>query len=216
LIVDTDGELRSNLAAHLRRTGFDSLEAASGQEAIMLARSERPAVVVVDLRLPDVNGYEICRELRDEFADELAIVLVSADRTEPLDRSAGLLVGADDYVAKPFDASELLARVRQLARRTGARSRPIERTSNNLNLTDRELEVLRLLADGRKPREIAAVLVISEKTVSSHIQRVLGKLGVNSRTQAVALAYRAGLIQVGLESAPADVRRNARKLVASA
>ena len=212
LIVDTDVELRSRLSDLFGGAGFESIEAASGQDAVALARRERPWLVLLDLRLPDISGYEVCRELRDEFGDELAIVFFSADRTEPMDRSAGLLVGADDYVVKPFDAGELLARVRRLSRRAPTRHAAPAELRQESSLTPRELEVLTLLANGRPPREIATSLVISEKTVSSHLQRVLAKLGVNSRTQAVAVAYRDGLIDAsspdeGVPSFPSPRRR---------
>ena len=68
----------------------------SVRDAVALARRERPWLVVLDVRLPDISGYEVCRQLRDEFGNELGIVFVSADRTEPMDHAAGLLVGADD------------------------------------------------------------------------------------------------------------------------
>ena len=208
LIVDTDEELRSRLADLFEGAGLDSIQAETGQDAVALARRERPLVVLLDLRLPDISGYEVCRTLRDEFGEELAIVFLSADRVEPMDRSAGLLVGADDYVVKPFDAGELLARVRRLTGRASARRRPqpVELAAES-NLTPREREVLTLLAHGRKPREIAAFLVISEKTVSSHLQRVLSKLCVNSRTEAVAAAYRTGIIWNGDDASFEDAVR---------
>jgi DNA-binding NarL/FixJ family response regulator len=203
LIADIDADVRRQLADLLGSAGFDSIQATSGFGAIELARDEQPWLTLVDLRLPDISGYEVCSELREEFGNDLGIVLLSADRTEPMDRSAGLLVGADEYLVKPLDASELLARIRRLSKRV-VRTVPaheVARLELPANLTPRELEVLTLLAAGAKPREIAATLVISEKTVSSHLQRVLAKLGVSSRTQAVALAYSRGLVRLPVERA---------------
>lgn len=117
------------------------------------------------------------------------MIFLSGERTESFDRVAGLLVGADDYLVKPFDPDELAARVRAVLRRAQP-SVPAPLQS----LTRRELEVLRLLADGLDQRQIAAELVISAKTVGTHIERILGKLGVHSRAQAVALAYRDELL----------------------
>src|SRR5262249_52795837 len=119
LVVDEDDVSRDLVVELLRRAGFSCEIAERGDEALMAARSDLPWLVICDIPLPDITGYELCRELRDEFGEELAIVFLSADRTEPLDRVAGLLVGADDYIAKPFDSSELLARVRRLAQRLG-------------------------------------------------------------------------------------------------
>src|SRR6266511_2711756 len=146
--------------------------------------------------LPDNNGFEICRTLRDEFGDDLPIIFVSGERVAPADRAVGLLVGGDDYLVKPVDPDEFLARVR----RAVARSRrepavPSTTTSRSLDLTKRELEVLELLAQGQTQAQIASALVISPKTVASHVQRILAKLGVHSRAQAVALAYQSGAIR---------------------
>ena len=81
-----------------------------GEEALAAAVVERPAAVVLEVDLPDVDGFEVCRELRDRFGDRLPIVLVSGTRVSSHDRVAGLLIGADDYLVKPVDADELLVR----------------------------------------------------------------------------------------------------------
>jgi DNA-binding NarL/FixJ family response regulator len=194
LIVDDDPGFRALVSSLLGRAALAAEEAVDGEEAIALARRQRPALVVLDVSLPDLSGFEVCRQLRDEFGEELPIMFVSGERIEPLDRAVGILVGGDDYVIKPFDADEFLARVRRfLKRSTRARADGVP-TVAELGLTKRELEVLRLLAAGRRPGEIAAELVISGKTVASHIQRVLGKLDVHSQAQAVARAYELGLM----------------------
>src|SRR5262249_31647709 len=136
----------------------------------------------------------------DEFGEELPIILVSEERVDPLDRAVGLLIGADDYLVKPVDADEFLARVRRLVTRLRPRRNGSGALASEFGLTKRELEVLHLLAEGSRPSEIATRLVISEKTVASHIQRTLVKLGVHSRAQAVALAYQEGLISGDLGS----------------
>jgi DNA-binding NarL/FixJ family response regulator len=147
--------------------------------------------VLLEVNLPEASGYEVCHELRQKHGDGLPIVFVSGDRTTSADRVAGLLVGADDYLPKPTDPDELVARVRRLVARAAAP--PETPRSGPAELTRRELEVLRLLADGLDQDAIAEQLVISGATVATHIQRVLKKLGVHSRAQAVALAYQEGL-----------------------
>ena len=188
LVVDDDGVCRELISTLLGRAGFSTVDAADGEEAMAAARRHLPKLVLLDVRLPDLSGYEICRQLRDEFRDDVAIIFVSGDRVDALDRTAGLLVGADDYVVKPFSADELLARVRvRLPSRAAVPPLPSD-------LTKREREVLGLLAEGLSQKEIAGRLVISSKTVAAHVQHILGKLEVHSRAQAVAQAYRRGLL----------------------
>jgi DNA-binding NarL/FixJ family response regulator len=188
LVVDDDAAQRELISTVLGQAGFTTVDAASGEEAMAAARRHQPRLVVLDVRMPDLSGYEVCRRLRDEFGATVSIVFLSGERTEGFDRAAGLLVGADDYLVKPFSPDELLARVR-VRLPAAPESPPLPS-----DLTKRELEVLRLLAEGLAQKEIAASLVISSKTVSAHIQHILGKLGVHSRTQAVAHAYRRGLL----------------------
>jgi DNA-binding response OmpR family regulator len=184
LVVDDDVSLLALLSDVLEGAGFAVTAVTSGEDALREARTRRPAAVILDVHLPGLSGYEICRELRETYGDALPILFISGERTESYDRVAGLLLGADDYLVKPFAPDELIARVRCLMRRA-APSMP-ERIGR---LTAREREVLGLLAQGLDQRQIAAKLVISPKTVGSHIERILGKLGVHSRAQAVAFAH---------------------------
>jgi two-component system, NarL family, nitrate/nitrite response regulator NarL len=191
VVADADSGFREQVSALLGDAGYEASEAATGPEALEAARRLRPRLVVLDVGLPEICSYEVCRKLRDEFGAGLAVMFVSAERTEPSDRIAGLLLGADDYLAKPVAFDELLARVRALLRR----SSPMIATASAL--TTRELEILRLLADGLTGGDIARHLFISRKTVGTHIEHILRKLGVHSRTEAVALAYRDGLVGAG-------------------
>jgi DNA-binding NarL/FixJ family response regulator len=192
LVVDDDKGFRSYLSSVLERAGYPTVEATTGQEAVDVAQRERPALVLVDVKLPGISGYEVCRQLKETFGADLPVFLISGERTEAFDRAAGLLIGADDYLAKPFDPDELLARVRRYA----TPAEPLaERTTTAPALTNREREVLGLLARGLNQAGIARDLSISEKTVATHIQHILEKLGVHSRAQAVALAHHDGLIE---------------------
>jgi DNA-binding NarL/FixJ family response regulator len=132
----------------------------------------------------------VCRQLKAEFGDRIAVVFVSGDRVEPRDRIAGLYLGGDDYVTKPFDPGELLARVRRLLPHLAEEAEP---PPTLLTLTPREREVLALLAGGMPQAAIAVELMISPKTVANHIQNFLRKLGAHSRAEAVALSFRHGL-----------------------
>lgn len=160
-----------------------------GTDVLEAATAELPAAVVLEVELPGLDGYEVCRELRERFGHALPIIFTSDERTDALDRAAGLLLGADDYVAKPVDPAELIARIRRLVERPLANGHSGS-TNRLAALTGREREVLELLGEGYRQDEIAKRLVISPKTVATHIQRILGKLDVRSRAQAVALVLR--------------------------
>jgi DNA-binding NarL/FixJ family response regulator len=190
LIVTVDNDVRTSARRLFTRAGFATSDATTGEAALSSALRRRPSLVVLDLELPDMTGYEVCYELRERAGEDLPIIFVSGERTESSDRVAGLLIGADDYLAKPFEPGELLARARRLLARA-----PILPPSMDSPLTGREVEVLQLLAEGAGQEAIAKELFISPKTVATHIQRILTKLGVHSRTEAVALAYRDGLIR---------------------
>ncbi len=201
LLVDNDRLFRAFVRDLLERAGFDVVEADDGEAALDAASRRKPELVLLDVCLPRSSGYEVCRKLRDRFGDALGIIFVSGERIDSIDRVSGLLLGADDYVVKPFDPDELLARVRTVVRRV---SKPRKSSNGNGNgnghatgsraadveLTPREVEVLGLLAEGLTQTQIARHLVISPRTVGTHIQNLLGKLDVHSRAQAVALAHR--------------------------
>lgn len=187
LVVDDDELFVDSVCTLLDAAGYRSVAAATGEEALRIAREQAPLVVLLDIQLPKLNGYEVCRALREEFGRALAVAFVSGTRTEAVDVSSGLHVGADDYLVKPCDPSELVARVAALMRRVQPNG------ANHRNLTSREVEVLRLLSDGLEQKAIAGRLSISPKTVAIHIEHILGKLHVHSRAQAVAVAYREDL-----------------------
>jgi two-component system, LuxR family, response regulator FixJ len=189
-VVDDDEGFRSYVAELLEHAGYRTEQLDNGSLVLAAATADQPAVVVLDVQLPGLNGYEVCRELRDRFGEDVRVLFVSGERMDALDRSAGLLLGADDYMVKPVDAGELIARVRRLVAPPTPVADPGAPDAKLDSLTKREHEVLDLLAEGRQQDEIARELVISPKTVATHIQRILGKLEVRSRAQAVAVALR--------------------------
>jgi len=116
LVVEDEDSISSFVAAYLRKDGFDVLATASGREALRLVRSTQPSLVVLDLMLPDLDGMEVCRRIRE--SGDLPILMLTA-RDDDLDKIAGLDAGADDYLTKPFNPRELVARVRAILRRSG-------------------------------------------------------------------------------------------------
>jgi DNA-binding NarL/FixJ family response regulator len=199
LVVDDDPVICDLVESTLTEQGYFTRRASDAREALYLIQREIPDVILLDVHLPDISGYQLCRRLRDDYGDSIGIILISGERKESFDRVAGLLLGADDYLLKPFVLDELLARVQRLARR----SRPIARTVV-AGLTRRELEILRLLACGMDHIDIARDLVITTKTVEKHIEHILLKLGVHSRAQAIALALQEG---EAAAAPPAEITR---------
>jgi DNA-binding NarL/FixJ family response regulator len=193
VVGDADGESRALITDLLAQVGLEVLEARTGPESLEHARRARPAAVLLDVALPEISGYQVCHILREEYGPDLPIVLLSGDRTEPHDKVAGLLIGADDYVTKPFAPSELLARLGARLRASAPR-RADPRADAIATLTPAELRVLRLLAGGKDDKEIAFELSIAPKTVAMHIHNAMKKLDVHTRTQAVVLAHQLGLV----------------------
>jgi DNA-binding NarL/FixJ family response regulator len=190
LVVDDNDDFRLFVSELLESVGYATTELASGAAVLSTVDRERPAAVLLDVRLPGLNGYEVCRELRNRYGSSIAIVFISGERTEAFDRAGGLFIGADDYLTKPVDPGELIARVTRLVGRPRSNG-DAPRSNGKLEaLTQRENEVLDLLAEGLRQEEIADRLVISPKTVATHIQRILSKLEVRSRAQAVSIALR--------------------------
>jgi DNA-binding NarL/FixJ family response regulator len=193
LIADVEESSRTLLAGVLRNAGYEPLEAEGGDEALELARTVAPAAAILEIPLPALSGYELCTALKVEFGPDLPVIFLTGSRTESYDRVAGLLLGADDYVTKPYVAGELLVRLRNLLhRRTDPdASRFVRR------LTKREHEVLALMAEGLQHQEIGRRLFISPKTVGTHVEHILRKLEARGRAQAVAIAYRHRILTPG-------------------
>jgi DNA-binding NarL/FixJ family response regulator len=178
------------LASALAKVGFRALQAETGEQALALVLTNAPEAVILEIPLGNLSGYEVCHSLRAELGPKLPILFLSGAHAEPYDRVAGLLLGADDYLVKPYADGEIIARLTNLYRRAGAR-----RLGEARRLTKRELEVLDLLGEGLRHYDIARQLFISPKTVATHVEHILRKLGVRSRAEAIAVAYREEILQ---------------------
>jgi DNA-binding response OmpR family regulator len=163
LIVDPDSRLRAEIGAACRQDGFDVVEAATGQEALARAVEMRPTAILLEVSLPDMSGFDVCRELR-RLGDDVPIILISA-RAEEIDVVVGLEIGADDYVTKPVRLRELTARIAANLRRARVDGHELQRTrlefkdlvidlnerrvvrqGDEIALTHTEFELLSLLA----------------------------------------------------------------------
>ena len=121
LVIEDEDAISSFVAAYLWKDGFEVLATASGREALGFVKSMQPSLVILDLMLPDLDGMEVCRRIRE--TGDLPILMLTA-RDDDLDKIAGLDAGADDYLTKPFNPRELVARVRAILRRRGGSERP--------------------------------------------------------------------------------------------
>ena len=186
-------------------------EAADGRAGVELCRRHRPDVVLMDIRMPELDGIEATRLIRDDpGSDARVLILTTFDLDEYVYEA--LRAGASGFLLKDTPPDDLIAAVRVLAdgdallapsitRRLieefangGGSLRPV---SGLDDLTEREVEVLRLMARGLSNVEIAAELFLGETTVKTHVSRVLTKLGVRDRVQAVVAAYESGLVRPG-------------------
>jgi two-component system phosphate regulon response regulator PhoB len=204
LVVDDEPDITALVAYHMAKAGFRVSTAANGSDALKAAREERPDIVILDLMLPGISGYDILAELRKhEETREVGVILLTAKRDEP-DRIRGLSLGADDYLTKPFSPQELSLRVTGLLRRLGspavtagstlsAGSLVIDRSAHRatvhgqeLSLTATEYKLLLTLVERRgrvqsRPQLLEIVWEaqpdIQTRTVDMHVQRLRTKLG---------------------------------------
>ena len=185
-------------------------EAGDGAEAVELARALRPEVGLMDVRMPELDGIEATRRLLADPDPPRVLVLTTFDLDEYVYEA--LRAGASGFLLKDAPEQQLLAAIRvaadggalfspgvtrRLIERFAAAA-PVEPPPELDELTARELEVLRLLARGRSNAEIAKELFVSEHTIKTHVARVLGKLDLRDRTQAVVLAYETGIVRPGV------------------
>jgi two-component system, NarL family, response regulator LiaR len=202
LIVDDHSVVRQGLRMFL---GLDPElevigEAENGAEAIVKARELKPDVVLMDLLMPVMDGITATTAIRREMPDVEVLALTSV--LEDASVVGAVRAGAIGYMLKDTQADELCRAIKaaaggqvQLSPKAAARlMREVRAPDSPESLTDRETEVLRLLAQGQSNKEIAHTLSIGEKTVKTHVSNVLGKLGVQSRTQAALYAVRIGLV----------------------
>jgi DNA-binding NarL/FixJ family response regulator len=173
-------------------------EASSGEQARSLFRTHRPDVTLMDLRLPGMSGMETVKAIRDEFPDARIVIISTYVCDEEI--YGALQAGAMAYLVKSVQREEMVRAIRKAA--TGQRHIPAEvaarladRVSGS-HLSTRELEVLRLLVVGRRNRDIAGVLDITEGTVKLHVSSILSKLGAVDRTEAVTRALQRGIVQL--------------------
>ncbi|MDF5708333.1 MAG: response regulator transcription factor [Nostoc sp. S4] len=200
LIVDDHAIVRKGLATIINRDPEMSAiaQAENGQQAIDAFREYQPDVTLMDLRMPKMGGVEAIMAICAEFKQARIAVLTTYDSDEDIYR--GLQAGAIGYLLKDAKPGELLNAIRAI--HNGQKYIPPEvgakllQRMSNPELSERELEVLRLMAQGMGNQEIGTALSIGESTVKSHVNRILSKLGVSDRTQAVITAVKRGIVSL--------------------
>jgi two-component system, NarL family, response regulator LiaR len=203
LLADDHPVLRDGLQAILDTDAeFEVVaQAGSGAEAVRLAEARQPDVILMDLEMPDLDGVEAIRRIRAARPDARILVFTAFDTDERI--LGALQAGAQGYLLKGAPREELFRAIR-VVHGGGSLLHPVvaSKVLRHMSgpapesLTERELEVLRLLARGLQNKEIAATLHISERTAKFHVSSILGKLGAGNRTEAVRLAAQQGLIQL--------------------
>jgi len=216
LIVDDDPQIRDILRIALAQAGFAVAEAADGAAALAGAARLPPELIILDVGLPEMDGFEVCRALRRSSA--VPILFLTA-RDDEIDRVVGLELGADDYVVKPFSPRELVARVRAILKRSGPEmavagmlrrgvlaldpERHVCRVNEAaINLTSREMEVLRRLMARpdhvvSRPQLVDAVygrnIHVSDRTLDSHLRNLRAKLAAAGCPDAIDTVHGVGI-----------------------
>jgi len=198
LSIDGHPVVREGIGAILKSQVDMSLvsAAATGKEGIQAYRVARPDVALLDLQLPDLSGIEVLIGIRSEFPNARIIILATFPRDVEIRRA--LKAGACGYLLKSVPPQQMLETIRRVHSGKKCFSREIaagvaEYMSDD-NLSDRELEVLRHVADGERNRDIGEKLFIAEETVNFHLRHIMGKLGARDRTHSVAIAARRGFL----------------------
>jgi len=212
LIADDQAMVRSGLRLILESEADIAVvgEAENGQEAIRLAKRERPDVVLMDVRMPVLDGLEATRQITEALKDTRVIVLTTFDLDEYV--YGALRAGAAGFLLKDADGDQLVEAVRIIAAGDGiiapsitsrliaefaSRPQTTHRATGLDDLTEREVDVLRLVAKAMSNSEIAEELFVSETTVKTHVSHILTKLQLRDRVQAVVVAYESGLTTPG-------------------
>ena len=201
LIVDDHALLRTGVANIINQEPDLRVvaEAGNGVEALDAYDRHHPDVTLLDLRMPVMEGVEVVRRIRERDPRALVIVLTTYDTDDEIARA--LKAGAKAYVLKDITADGLVGCIRDvLGGKTylaPAAAAKLVASAASVQLTPRELATLRLIADGKANKEVASALDISERTVKTHLRHLFEKLGVTSRTEAIKVATRRGLVRLG-------------------
>ncbi len=198
LVIEDEPEMRRNLVTILKLEKFVPLAAENGRAGLELARKEKPDLILCDIMMPELDGHAVVQALRtDSQLAAIPFIFLTA-KGEKSDQRSGMNLGADDYLTKPINKTDLLASVRarlQRAEQQGRREFKPDFSSPaplvQLGLTPRVAEVLLWVAQGKTNADIATILGISESTVKKHLLEIFAVLGVETRSAATLRALEA-------------------------
>ncbi len=192
LLIDDDPNLILLVKDYLELRGYEVTTAKNGREALRVLEKSIPNLIICDVMMPEMDGYAFVKRVRDNPQTSYLPVLFLSAKGQIQDRVTGLNTGADVYMIKPFEPDELVAQIEASLKQA---SRMMQKQSNSLegelsiqvpfdvDLTPTETKVIQLVAKGMSNREIADDLSVSQRTVESHVSNMLGKTGLNNRTE---------------------------------
>lgn len=216
LVVDDDPGTRLSISDYLELSGYSVIVADDGQEALAKVEEYHPDLMVTDIVMPRMNGYELVRQVRQKSAFRLLPVILLTARTKTQERILGYQSGCDLYLPKPFELEELGAAIRNLLARSqiiqsayrlarlentntsdgnGSQLNDIQKSEWFLELTRREQEVLELLTHGLSNADMGLKLHLSPRTVEKYVSSLLRKTGTNNRAELVRFAMKHGLVE---------------------
>jgi DNA-binding NarL/FixJ family response regulator len=191
LLIDDDPNLILLVRDYLEFRGYEVLTADNGKEALHLLSLNLPDMIVCDIMMPEMDGYALIENVRQDPRTSWIPVLFLSARGQSQDRIKGLNLGADVYMVKPFEPEELVAQVESSLKQTnrlllhtdGSEDNSSIQVPASVELTPTELKVVQLVARGLANREIAIQMNVSQRTIESHVSNMLGKTGLSNRTE---------------------------------
>ncbi|MEB3225862.1 MAG: response regulator transcription factor [Synechococcus sp.] len=204
LVVDDDPILQKILESLLQQAGYSVKTALSGEQGLSIWSEFQPDLIISDVRMPGIDGFELCRQIRSEPSGQLIPFLFLSSQTNLDNRLEGHFSGADDYVTKPFEMPELLAKIERQLTRSEQIQQEIQRLTKQaamaepkhpvkpLPLTPAEMRVFWEVIQGWTNKQISGHLHISPRTVQTHLSNILNKLNLENRSQLVRFAYENG------------------------
>ena len=204
LLIDDDPNLTLLVKDYLEFQGYNVNTAENGREALKSLENELPDMIVCDVMMPEMDGYDLVEKIREDSRTSWIPLMLLSAKGQSHDRIKGLKTGADVYMVKPFEPEELAAQVesslQQVNRLMRHRNqRPVEEgerihVPDNVELTPTESKVIRFVAQGMANREIASTLCVSQRTIESHVSKMLSKTNLKNRTELARWAIQTSLV----------------------